>query len=145
MPLMLDGMHATVWSTWKRKAATIAVVTGLITGITGSIIGISNAAPIVEPWWYASRGWVRVQQTIADQKSADANEKTVRILRGIQIDGANGKREATEGDIFKWEQELKKAVDDDSREKIAGQLRKLHDTKRSLDAQIDTLSKLSGQ
>lgn len=56
MPIIVGGFSGTVWGTWRRKIITVA---GLVTAVTSAIIGVAKAAPIIEPWWYASRGYVR--------------------------------------------------------------------------------------
>lgn len=56
MPIIVGGFSGTIWGTWRRKVITVA---GLVTAVTSAIIGVAKAAPIIEPWWYASRGYVR--------------------------------------------------------------------------------------
>ena len=87
MPIIQGGIVGTTWGTWRRKAVSIA---GLIAAVTGAIVGIAKAAPIIEPYWYASHGYVRdeihhplLARVIEVQlKQADAERK--RLLRDVQ-------------------------------------------------------------
>src|ERR1035437_6120494 len=90
MPLIVDGLVGTTWGTYRRKVITVC---GLIAAVTGAIVGVAKAAPIVEPWWYAHRGYVReynhemtgpllARVIEIELKQADAERK--RILRDVQ-------------------------------------------------------------
>src|ERR1035437_7637200 len=90
MPLIVDGLVGTTWGTYRRKAITVC---GLIAAVTGAIVGVAKAAPIVEPWWYAHRGYVReynhgitgpllARVIEIELKQADVERK--RLLRDVQ-------------------------------------------------------------
>jgi hypothetical protein len=87
MPIIEGGLVGTTWGTYRRKVITIC---GLIAAVTGAIVGIAKAAPIIEPYWYASHGYVRdefhhplLARVIEIQiKQADAERK--RLLRDVQ-------------------------------------------------------------
>lgn len=51
----------TLTKRWHEASLTsrILLVTSLIGGVTGSIIGIATAAPLIEPYWYVSRAELR--------------------------------------------------------------------------------------
>ena len=86
-PIIVGGIVGTTWSTWRRKTITIC---GLIAAVTGAIVGVAKAAPIIEPWWYASRGYVRsdihhpllARVIEIELKQVDAERK--RLLRDVQ-------------------------------------------------------------
>jgi hypothetical protein len=87
MPLIVDGLVGTAWGTYRRKVITVC---GLIAAVTGAIVGVAKAAPIVEPWWYASRGYVRsdihhpllARVIEIELKQVDSERK--RLLRDVQ-------------------------------------------------------------
>lgn len=78
-------------------------------------------------WWKPASVWY-------------VNEK-IKPLSAIQLDLANGKREATVNDLAKWQLELNKTKDPSSLEIINKQLQLLQATKHRLDRQIETLEK----
>jgi hypothetical protein len=55
-PIIVGGVVGTTWGTWRRKTVTIC---GLIAAVTGAIVGVAKAAPILEPWFYTSHGYAR--------------------------------------------------------------------------------------
>ena len=89
-PIIVGGLVGTTWSTWRRKTVTIC---GLIAAVTGAIVGVAKAAPIIEPWWYAHRGYVReynqettgplLQRIILVQLKQGEDERK-RLLRDVQ-------------------------------------------------------------
>jgi hypothetical protein len=83
MPLIVDGLVGTTWGTYRRKAITVC---GLIAAVTGAIVGVAKAAPIVEPWWYAHRGYVR------DYNREMTGPLLLRIIE-IQLDNNSSKRD----------------------------------------------------
>ena len=136
MPLIIDGVSGTIWGTKLRKSITL--VCGLIAAVTSAVVGVAKAAPIIEPYWFASHSFVR---EIADMKAdKESSVKVERVLHHIQIEQAEGKREAAEADLFKAGLEMKKAADDDTRQYIQQQINRLSATKERLNQQINTLS-----
>ncbi len=151
MPIITGGFSGTVWNTWRRKAITIG---GIISVVTGAIVGMSNAGPVVEPWWVYSRGGTRDLVKVSEQKasaelsayaaqSKARDESNAKSLHHIQLELAQGKSEATDNDLFKAGLELKKATDDQTRQYIMEQVTKLQHTKNRIDNQIETLLKKS--
>ena len=65
----------------------------------GALGGAIAAVPKIEPFAPAHRAYVREQV---------AEEKTMQILRDVQIEQAEGKRDATINDLAKWTLEYSK-------------------------------------
>ena len=138
MPIIQGGIVGTTWGTWRRKAVSIA---GLIAAVTGAIVGIAKATPVVEPWWYASRGYVRDVGAENESRIKIAQSKIEKKLDHIQLEQAQGKAEAADNDLFKAGLEYKKAADDQTKEYIQQQINKLTATKERIKSQIETLRK----
>ena len=137
MPIIVDGVTGTLWGSKIRKRITLAC--GFVAAVCSAIVGIAKAAPVIDPYWPASHSYVL---EIADKKAdKDTTIKVERALHHIQIEQAEGKRESTENDLFKAGLEMKKAVDDDTRQYIQQQVNRLQQTKDKLDKQIEILSK----
>ena len=56
-PTIIAQVKTSLWGTGIRKTVTSLCVA--VSAITGAIVGVAKAAPIVEPWWIAHRGYVR--------------------------------------------------------------------------------------
>jgi hypothetical protein len=82
-PIIVGGIVGTTWSTWRRKAVTIC---SLIAAVTGAIVGVAKAAPIVEPWWYAHRGYVR-------EYNHEMTGPLLQRIIEIQLDNNSSKRD----------------------------------------------------
>ena len=137
MPLIVDGVGGTLWSTKTRKTITLGC--GFIAAVCSAIVGLAKAAPIVEPYWPASHQYV---MEIADKKAdKDSTLKVERTLHHIQVEQAEGKRETAQNDLFKASLEMKKATDDETRQYIQMHINQLQDTKDRLDNQIKSLNK----
>ena len=127
------------WGTGARKTITSITITA------GMITAVAAAAPTVEPWIAAHRGYVREYADglaiakIQEYKLAQAEVK--RTVSHIQRELAEGKREATISDLAKWKLELTKSHDDVAQQLIADQVRRLEETRFKLDKQIETLDK----
>ena len=85
-PIIVGGVIGTTWSTWRRKTVTIC---GLIAAVTGAIVGIAKAAPIIEPYWVAHRAYVRDRETpllgrIIEIQLYQASDQRKRLLRDVQ-------------------------------------------------------------
>lgn len=49
---------------WNKTsfAGRVSVITAVIIGVTGSIVGIAHAIPILEPYWYVAQYELRLVQ-----------------------------------------------------------------------------------
>ena len=138
MPIIQGGIVGTAWGSYRRKAITVC---GLIAAVTGAIVGIAKATPVVEPWWYASRGYVRDVGAENENRIKLAQSKIEKKLDHIQLEQAQGKSESVDNDLFKAGLEFKKASDDQTKEYIQQHINKLTATKDRLKSQIETLRK----
>lgn len=88
----------------KRVAAVAAAIIGVLTAITL----ISNALGVAEPYWLATRGYMRdhVQQELREQKVTLAGAETRQI--GIEIRIEESERRRIRAKIADLELELKK-------------------------------------
>lgn len=122
----------------------------LITGITAifafvaAIGGAVKAWPDLEPGMPALRHYVRSEVTDAERRVKIAQEGTVRILRDLQIEQAEGKRDRIENDIAKWALERGKTQDPGTAAMIDEELRRSVQTKQRIDRQIETLTRMRG-
>jgi hypothetical protein len=92
-PTVIGGIVGIAWSTWRRKTVTIC---GLIAAITGAVVGVAKAAPIIEPWWYASRGYVR----------DDMHQPLLERIIEVQLNQNSEKRQRLLDEVPKRELEL---------------------------------------
>ncbi len=114
---------------------------GIVVAITAAIVGVATAWPLLEPWVAAHRGYVREVSSAIEFKLNLAQIKGYAAIRDIQIEQAEGKRDQVEDSIFKWNIEMEKAPDLQSKSLIADRIRDLQNIKRKLDSQLDTLNK----
>jgi hypothetical protein len=130
-----------IWGNKYKKAIT--GITAIVIGITSSIIGVHNAAPVVEPWWFAHRLYVRDTSTSIKQELEKKETETLKAVNELQLDFARGKRDEAENNIAKWQNELSKP--DSNKDLVGQQLRSLQDTKSELERQIRTLQRKINQ
>jgi hypothetical protein len=118
-----------IWQSIGKMHWSIKTVTAAL----AFFVGLGSAAATWDSfgWWHpASIIYVNEQL-----------KPILRELRANKLDLANSKRENTETDIAKFQLELKKAQDDDSRALINKTLKTLGSTKDRLDKQIDILER----
>ncbi len=145
MPLFLNGVGGTLWSTTTRK--TITSTCAVIVAISGAIAAIKAEASDIEYVIPAHRGYVRwyiddrAAIEIKNYKLAQAEVQ--RTISHIQHDINDGKRETAQNDLFKAGLEMKKAVkagDDDTQQYIQKEVIRLQVTLEKLDVQKKTLN-----
>lgn len=134
-------MPIDIWS----KLMRIGKIAGIVGALTGAVVGAAAAWPILEPYLAAHRGYVRFIAMEATGKYQADQLESRRVVRDIQVEQADGKREQTEEAIFKWQLELAKAPDEQARQLISNRIRELQNTKAKLINQIDTLNKVRFQ
>lgn len=109
--------------------------------ITGAIVGVATAWPLIEPYMAAHRAYVRaVAMGLTDTYQA-AQSDSRRVIRDLQLETAEGKRDSASDSIIKWTVELRKSNDETTKSMIQGQIDQLLMTKRRLNDQIETLNK----
>ena len=130
------------WGKLPPHVRRAAVWAGAITTITGAIVGMSRALPVVEPYWPAHRMYVRDRVDFArDEFKATENSNTL-ILRDLQIEQAEGKRDAVKNDLAKWAVELNKTQDPQTRQLIEKTINEQNATYERLQEQLRSLNKL---
>lgn len=128
-----------LWGSPVKKAATS------ITLVASCITAVAAAAPVVEPYIAAHRGYVRDVASIVDSKTKLAQAESQRVIRDLQVEQAEGKRDQTEESMFKWSRELEKATDEQAKQLIRERIRDLANTKSRLESQIRTLNEVRGR
>jgi hypothetical protein len=125
-----------LWGTDLRKA---------VTSTAALVAGVATAITAVPPAWsalglpeFASKSFV--DGRIEPFKIAEGD--TQNILRELQIEVAEGKKERADDSISSWRLQLDRAGDAESRSIIERQIQELQDTKAKLDEQIKTLRSL---
>lgn len=128
-----------------KRLRKIIWVSGVVAAISAGIVGGARAWPILEPFWFAHRGYVRDYTMLASDKTNAAQSDSRKIIRDLQVESAEGKRDQTEDSILKWKIELAKASDVQTIQMISKQISTLENTKSKLVNQIDTLNAVRGQ
>ena len=122
------------WSTPLRKSCTV------LAAIFGFITAFASAWPNMEPLMPAHRAYARDLTDHVEKVAETYANKNAAILRDVQIEQAEGKRDAVNGEIFKWTIELNKTADENVKPLISEQIRRLSGAKDKLDDQIKTLN-----
>ena len=122
------------WSTPLRKSCTI------LAAFFGAITAFAAAWPVMEPFIPAHRAYARDLTDHVEQVAENYANKNAAILRDVQVEQAEGKRDAVDGEIFKWTIELNKASDESVKPLISEQIRRLSVAKDKLNDQIKTLN-----
>lgn len=120
----------------------VTALTGIVIGLTGSVGGIKATWPILRLGLPAIIFYV--DSTLEDARGEFKNTQTttLSVLRDLQIETAEGKRDNAATAIDKFQLDLNKAKDDSERLSINKSIRDQQNTKDKLDAQIKTLNKL---
>lgn len=119
-----------------------------ITGAVVFLAGLPGAwagANFLEPALPAHRGYVRDQTEEVKKEIKTTEDTTVGILRDLQIETAEGKRDNAANAIAKFQLDLDSEKAPQRKLEIGETLRGLQNTKDKLDAQIKTLNRLRGQ
>lgn len=99
------------------------------TGIFAVIVGVSTGWPSVEPYWYASRGLMRVS-------IKEAQTPTQVALANVQISLAKTRQSAIDNDLLRLEIAIAKADDPAEKVRYQFQLRKLNNEYDDLERQV---------
>lgn len=120
----------------------VTAVTGIVIGLTGSVGGIKATWPVLRLALPALVFYI--DSTLEDARGEFKNTQntTLSVLRDLQIETAEGKRDVAATSIDRFQLDLNKAKDDSEKLNINKTIRDLQNTKDKLDAQIKTLNKL---
>lgn len=130
------------WQQLSPKTRKIVTISSAVTVFLGTIISINKAAPIMEPWAPAHRMYVRDYADGIKNELQTADTGNSYILRDLQIEQAEGKRDAAKNDITKWNLELAKTKDPSTRALIDKTIIDLNANYEKLQEQIRTLTKM---
>ena len=122
---------------YRRASLTVKLI-GWVGIVSGAIVGVAQAWPFVEPYWYAHRGWVRTY---------DASELAPwqqRIIK-IQVQQDADRRERLLDEVQKRETQLQdpsvkatpeyEALVKQRVERVKSELKELDDQDKSLFSQ----------
>jgi len=122
---------------WKFITAALA----LLAGIPGYVAGANYLEPAVP----AQRYWVRNHVEEETTKLKLTEDTTLKVLRDLQIETAEGKRDNAANARAKFELDYAHEKNDERKLEIGKTIRSLQGTEDKLNQQIKTLNKLRGQ
>jgi predicted negative regulator of RcsB-dependent stress response len=122
------------WSTPLRKSCTV------LAAIFGLIAAFASAWPVMEPFIPAHRAYARDLTEHVEKVAENYATKNAAILRDVQIEQAEGKRDAVASELFKWQVELNKTSDENIKPMVQEQIRRLNNIQDKLNDQIKTLN-----
>lgn len=96
---------------WWKRLSRLGKLAGVIAAISGAIVSVAAAWPIVEPLWYVSRGELR---QIMDRQATAQDRQSIIILKG-QLNDAMRDPGASNSPIVK---ERIKDIEKDLREAV---------------------------
>jgi len=123
----------------------VTAMTGIVIGLTGSVGGLKATWPVLRLALPALVFYVDTTLEDARGEFKNTQTTTLSVLRDLQIETAEGKRDATATALDKFQIDLNKAKDDSEKLSINKTIRDLQYTKEKLDAQIRTLNKLRSE
>lgn len=133
--------------TWRLLPpwGKVTAVTGIVIGLTGSVGGIRATWPVLRLALPALVFYVDTTLEDARGEFKNTQNTTLSVLRDMQIEQAEGKRDAAKEAKAKWSVELGKTKDSVSRDMIERHINDLDATAGKLDGQIKTLNRLRSQ
>ncbi len=137
LPLMTRLIGVVKRNPWKFITGALALLAGIPSYIAG--------ANSIEPATPALRYWVRAHVDNETFKLKLAEDKTLEVLRDLQIETAEGKRDNAANARAKFELDYAHEKNDDRKLEIGKTIRSLQSTEDKLNSQIKTLNKLRNQ
>jgi hypothetical protein len=122
----------------------VKYATGVL-AFVAAIGGAVAAVPKIEPVFPAHRLYVREEVRHVHDTIQMAQDASIRALRDVQVEQAEGKREAADDALATWQLKLSGTTDETAKQLIRERIRALENTQRKLDGQINTLNRLRGQ
>ena len=133
------------WNTrWRRMPpwGKVGVVTGVVVGLSGSVTGVRAAWPVVKMWMPAPIVYVDGSIEEAEGRIRMAQQTNTSILRDLQLETAEGKKESAAQNKAKWQVERSKIQDPATLGLIDQQLNELDKTISRINSQIRVIEKL---
>ena len=126
--MYLIDRSQTGWRRFKRFGTIIGIV-----GVTaGAIVSVAKALPIIEPWWYASRG--HVAEKIADVKGQQDQKINELLIWKFEDAKSRAVSEAGQIDVL-----MKKEADPDIRAILQKNLDRAKADQKKYDERIKEL------
>ena len=120
----------------------LGIVTGIVAGVSGSVTGGRAAWPIVKMGLPAPIVYVDSSLEEVEGRIRMAQQTSTSILRDLQVETAEGKKESAVQNKAKWQVERSKIQDPATLGLIDQQLNDLDKTISRLDNQIRVIEKL---
>lgn len=130
---------------FNGKTKMILWAAGAVVTITGAVVGINNALPVLEPYAPATHSFTRELTDGLDKRLSMAQSSTDYILRDIQLEQAQGKSDANADSIVKWKLERAKSQDPVTQSMIDTHIHDLGVLADRLDSQVKTLKDLKAK
>lgn len=124
---------------WSRAPGQMKIMVVTLAAFASTMTGALAAWPVIEPWIYASRGYMRGHVEAETSKLRREFSPTTTGMYDIQLSIARSRRSALNSEIVKMEIEAPKS--DNSSELIARrtQIEKLKEERDEIDAEIKRL------
>ena len=153
MPIILGSLGQTLWSSGTRKSITATC--GMISAICLAIGAIKAEAGDINYVFSIPHEYIKgvAAETLAEHiKKDEENDKAMklaqaevqRVVSHMRSELNDGKREATENDLFKAGLEMKKAEkanDEETQQYIQKEVIRLQSTLQKLEEQSKSLNK----
>lgn len=140
------AIYMRVWLSIKRNPVKSATaVLGLLAAYPTGMAGARLLSDQIEPSWVAQRGWVResIEEKLKPFVVVQADDR--RILRDLQIDGANRSLRDEKNSQAQWLVKRKETNDPLTLELIDRQLSLSKDSIDALQDQVKTLNELKAK
>lgn len=99
-------------ASWWKSASVferITILTAIVGGLTGSVIGISQAYPIIEPYWYVARHELRL---VMDRQAVATDRQTLFQLQEYLTRAEKDPAVRTSPVVQQRIKDLKKQIDE---------------------------------
>lgn len=98
-----------MWWVGLSPLAKVSTVTGGIIGITGSIVGLSHAAPIIKDYWYVAQYEL---QLVQNSQSIATDRQTLFQLQQYLANALKDPKASGSATAQEYISDLKKKIDE---------------------------------
>lgn len=130
---------------FNGKTKMVLWIAGAVVTVTGAVVGINNALPVLEPYAPATHSFTRELTDGLDKRLTQAQNNTAYILRDIQIEQAQGKIDATSDAVVKWKLERSKTQDPVTQSMIDSHVNDLGAQAQRLHEQLKVLQQIKAK
>lgn len=124
---------------------TLVWIAGVVTALTGAVIGIAKSWEYIEPGIPALRYYVRDQINGSTNSFKIAQQSQTSIFRDLQIENNEGKKAAAANALANWKLEKLKTNDSVTQNLIENQIREKEAEIEKLNSQLRTLDNLKAK